>query len=274
MKTCPLCHRVYADDAQKFCLDDGATLVVSAGAPPPNPYGNRSAPTEVMYPAPPTERMGAPTAPPPFSAYTPPNPPKKSALPWILAGAGLVVVGIIVTIVLVLNKNSGSQSGQTVSSNGSTTSSGNQNWETLNGDKFSASLPGAPTKSEQNQTTAVGQIQINMYSLDRGSEAYAVGYSEYPSFVFTSKDPQLLLDSARDGGIKNINGEVLDERPIKLGDYVGREVTGKSPQGYSFIMRIYLANPREYMTMYVKQGDQPNSDNGRKFLESFRITSP
>jgi hypothetical protein len=113
MKSCPVCNRVYSDDAQNFCLNDGATLV-SAGAPPQNPYADRSAPTEVMYPAPSTERMGAPTAPPIFA---PQIPPKKNALPWILTIAGLVVVGIIVTIVLVLSKSSrtssGSQSGQT-----------------------------------------------------------------------------------------------------------------------------------------------------------------
>lgn len=135
-------------------------------------------------------------------------------------------------------------------------------------------MPGTPKASEQSQTTAVGPVQIHMYTLDNGDEGFVVGYSEYPSYVFSQKDPDALLNGARDGAVGNVKGEVLNERPMSLGNYVGREITGKSAeQGFSFTTRLYLANPRMYMLIYLRKGDQAISDDGRKFLDSFEIKS-
>lgn len=135
-------------------------------------------------------------------------------------------------------------------------------------------MPGTPSKSEQTTTTAIGPVQIHMYTLDSGNEGFVIGYSEYPSYVFSQKDPDALLNGARDGAVNNVKGEVLSERPMSLGSYVGREITGKSAeQGFSFTTRLYLANPRMYMLIYLRKGDQPISDDGKKFLDSFEITS-
>jgi hypothetical protein len=278
MKHCPVCNRNYPDDAQNFCLDDGTTLV-SAGASSQNSYVNRSAPTEVMSPAPTTEKMGAPTA-PPFISYPA---QKKSALPWILGIAGLLVIGIIVTVVLVSKSSGGSGTSGTssVTNNSSTptssptTTPNSQSWETLNADKFNVSMPGTPSKSDQTQTTIAGAVPVRTYTLDKGSEAYIVAYSEYPSAVFNSENSDTILNGARDGAVNNVHGQVLSERPLSQGSYVGREITGKAPdQNFGFTIHLYLANPRMYMLIYLKQGDQPITDDGRKFLDSFKITSP
>lgn len=283
MKRCPTCHRTYPDEAQNFCLEDGTTLV--SESPSPQSYDNRSAPTEVMYPSPTaTNRVAPPTA-PPNAPYIPYPAQKKSSLPWILGGLGLLVVGIAVTLLLL---NRSSSTGTTASgSPGVPTSSptstpvstpttpvSTQTWQPLNGDKFNINMPGTPTKSEQTETTAVGPVQIHMYTLDNGSEGYVVGYSEYPSFVFSQRDADTLLDGARDGAVKNVKGEVLSEHPMSLGKYVGREITGKSPENnFAFTSRLYLANPRMYMLIYLRKGDQPISDDGKKFLDSFEIES-
>ena len=278
MKRCPVCNRNYPDDAQNFCLDDGTTLV-SVGASSQNPYVNRSAPTEVMSPAPTTEKMGAPTA-PPFISYPA---QKKSALPWILGIAGLLVVGIIVTVVLVSKSSGGSGTSGTSSvinnsstpTSSPTTTPNSQSWETLNADKFNVSMPGTPSKSDQTQTTIAGAVPVRTYTLDKGNEAYIVGYSEYPSAVFNSENSDTILNGARDGAVNNVHGQVLSERPLSQGSYVGREITGKAPdQNFGFTIHLYLANPRMYMLIYLKQGDQPITDDGKKFLDSFKITSP
>jgi hypothetical protein len=251
MKRCPVCQRTYPDDAQNFCLDDGATLL-SENAPQQNPYGNRASPTQVMYPAPPTQGMVAPQT-PLFASYTA---PKRNALPLVIGVAGLVIVGIIVAIVLVLK------------------GAGAATWQTFNGDKFSVNMPGTPVKSEQTQTTVAGPISIKMNTIDRGSEAYAVGYTEYPSVIFDSQSGDALLNGARDGAINNMHGQMLGERAISQGSYTGKEVTGKVPdKNYSFTLQLYLAKPRMYLLIFLKQGDQPISDDGRKFLDSFKITS-
>src|SRR5215210_2001669 len=105
MKRCSVCQRTYPDDAQNFCLEDGSTLISTA---PGNPYDQRSAPTEMMYPAKPTAPPAVPLAagrPPvaaPFNSYAT---PKKSPLPWILGGGGVLVAAII-AVVLIANGGS------------------------------------------------------------------------------------------------------------------------------------------------------------------------
>jgi len=258
MKRCPICQRTYPDDAQNFCLDDGASLLSDSAPPPQTPYENRAAPTQVMYPAQPTQGMSA-AAPPVYPSYTAPR--RKNAVPLVIGVAGLVVVGIIVAIVLVL-KSSG------------TSKSSDADWKTLNGDKFTASLPGTPTSNEQKLPTEAGQILIKMNLLNKGSEIYAVEYVEYPTAVFASQDADTIMKQARDKMVESINGQVTSERAISQGSFTGKEITGKMPNnGYSFTMQLYLAKPRIYIILYAMQGDQPTSNNGRKFLDSFKITS-
>jgi hypothetical protein len=86
MKECPKCTRVYSDNSLRFCLDDGSALISTAAAqptmriPPPVKTALR---TEVL----PGSR---PTA--------PPN--NRSIVPWIIAGAAIVVAGIVVVVSL------------------------------------------------------------------------------------------------------------------------------------------------------------------------------
>lgn len=104
MKTCPTCNRTYADDAQRFCLNDGTPLVggvdtgpLSGGAPQPQAGGPQ--------PQQPYQQPGAwtppgsppPGAPPPPSWQTPP-PPKRRVWPWVLGIVAVLGIGLIALI--------------------------------------------------------------------------------------------------------------------------------------------------------------------------------
>lgn len=112
MKRCPSCQRTYEDDSQTFCMNDGTPLVpdapppsldktMMAGAmstpPPPTPQSfNQGAPQgdwggTPSWPANPTwsQQPGA-GAGAPYAAA-----PKKSKLPWILAGVAVLLIGLI-----------------------------------------------------------------------------------------------------------------------------------------------------------------------------------
>ena len=118
MKECPTCSRVYADESLRFCLDDGASLISqvrAAGAQPTiriNPPRTRSAKaTEVL----------------PGSRLTP-HIQEQSLVPWLVAGAALLLVavmGIGITILILANHQSspsppnsnGSSAGKNANSN-------------------------------------------------------------------------------------------------------------------------------------------------------------
>jgi len=291
MKRCSACTRTYPDD-QNFCFDDGTTLVAapvgsfdSSDSPTADFHYRGSAPTEMMHGTPTTSGRPVQTSPPPAFMMAP-YPQRRSPVPWIVGGLLLLVVGVVV-VVLVASRNSGStgvtSSGTTAGASpsfspsytpGSTPSSSSSTWETVSGDGFTISMPGTPAKNDDTIPSAAGPLPLRMYTLSKGFEGFITGYTEYPDVVFTSAEPEALLDGAQQGAISNVNGEVTSQRPITVAGNPGREIVGTSPsQNIGFTARVILAKPRMYMLVYTQYDkSKPISADGKRFLESFQIT--
>ncbi len=87
MKHCPKCNRKYADDSQRFCLDDGTVLVIEIRAP--------------AYEAQPTLRMQPQTAPRSRPAPTVPSVEKEPSARrqlWPLL-VGLAALGFAILLI-------------------------------------------------------------------------------------------------------------------------------------------------------------------------------
>lgn len=136
-------------------------------------------------------------------------------------------------------------------------------------------MPGTPSKDDSTIPSAAGPLPLRMYTLTKGFEGYITGYTEYPDIVFTSTEPEQLLDGAQEGAISNVKGEVTSQRPITINGHPGREIIGTSPeQNVGFTARVILAKPRMYMLVYTQYDkSKPISADGTKFLESFQITN-
>lgn len=289
MKRCPTCSRTYADD-QNFCFDDGTTLAIEpvssfdiSEAPTANyPYQSGSAPTQII-PATPTTSRSPFYAPPPPPAFTSPYPQqRRSPVPWIVGGLLVLVLGIAAVVFLSSRKAAtpsisidGTTPGASPSytpTTSSTTSS--SSWETLSGDEFSINMPGKPVKAENSVPSAAGPLKLYMYTLNKGYEGFILGYSEYPDAVFTSSQPETILNGAQQGAINNVHGEVVSQREITVNGNPGREIVGVSPaQNTGFTARVILARPRIYMLVYTQYDKSKSiSEDGKKFLDSFEIT--
>lgn len=81
MKKCPKCSRTYGDDTLRFCLDDGSALMVPAAAEPTIRISSRGKTT------PRTEVLPIPKS---------STPPTRSVVPWVVAGAAIVVAGAVI----------------------------------------------------------------------------------------------------------------------------------------------------------------------------------
>jgi hypothetical protein len=113
-----------------------------------------------------------------------------------------------------------------------------------------------------------------MYTLTEGYEGYITGYTEYPEIVFTSSEPDELIDNAQGAALADVQGEVSSQRQITVNGHPGREIVGTSPsKNIGFTARVILARPRMYMLVYTQydQSKQMSAD-GKKFLDSFKIT--
>jgi hypothetical protein len=143
MKRCPTCSRTYTDDALSFCLDDGAPLLSVGGGDAPASFDPNAT---LAYPTPRETSPQPPAYPPPPSGQAYPPPPqtpgwapgpsaapypqpirKKSALPWILGGAALLLVlgiGFVVLIAILAAMGANSNSRTTTTNTNSSKPSG------------------------------------------------------------------------------------------------------------------------------------------------------
>jgi hypothetical protein len=298
MKRCTICSRTYPDD-QNFCFDDGSTLEAAA---PASPFGQSEAPTaNYPYPGgaaltdmrhvPPTAGNRPPGTVPPAQtpAYMMPHyAPKRSPLPWILVGLGVLIIGVGLIVFLSSRKpsRSGISGGPTPGFTPGTTprttptpsytpsSTPSGSWQTVNGDGFTISMPGNPDHNESTAPSAAGPLPIHLYTVSEGYEGFIAGYTEFPEYLVNNSDAEKMLDSMQEGAISNIQGEVTSQRSMTLDGYPGKEVIGNSPsKNIGFTLRIYLVKPKLYMVLYTQYGkDKPISESGTKFIESFQLT--
>jgi hypothetical protein len=155
-------------------------------------------------------------------------------------------------------------------------------WETLSEGGFTVQMPGKPKKQTQSVSTAVGPVTFNTFSVEHSSEAFIVGYNDFPIAATKNIDPEQLLNNAKNGAAQSVSGKVTGEKSITMAGNPGKEFVGEgvSPEADSsgkrqeatFTARIYWATPRLYQVLYVHPKGSAATETGQKFLDSFQIT--
>jgi hypothetical protein len=155
-------------------------------------------------------------------------------------------------------------------------SSLSQKWETLSEDGITVDMPGKPTKQAQDIPSAAGKATGQMFTLDKGSEAYILAYHEFPESISKANlDPKVLLNGASDGAVKNIDGKVASERDITNGSYPGKEIVGsgsKDGKEIEFTIRLYWAKSRLVQALFLAEKGKTDQKNAAKFLDSLKIS--
>src|SRR5581483_3261262 len=139
--------------------------------------------------------------------------------------------------------------------------------------KFKAKFPGKPKQNEQ----AVMGVKVLMFSVEQKDGVYGVGVSDMPMPAgITAGNKEGLLDAARDGAIRNINGKQKSSIPIFLdGKYQwpGREFTATitQPTQGQARARIYLVGKRLYQVVVMGTDSFATSAQVTEFLDSFHV---
>ena len=151
-----------------------------------------------------------------------------------------------------------------------------QKWETVSEGGLTAEMPGKPTKQSQDIPTGGGKATGQMLTLDKGAEAYVLAFHEFPAAVSNLNiDPQVLLKSASDGAVKNIDGKVTSQRDVTVNGHPGTELIGegsKDGKDIEFTIRMYWAKPRLIQTLYLSEKGKGDKANATKFLDSLKIS--
>jgi hypothetical protein len=121
-----------------------------------------------------------------------------------------------------------------------------------------------------------GGLVLNMYEgPGEGNSFYSIIYFDYP--VEWAADPnasQALLTGARDGWLGEINGTLIEEHAVSLGNHPGREGVAEAEynnQVAKVRYRYYLVQNRCYQVMVWVPKDGTFTAEMEAFLQSFSL---
>ena len=139
---------------------------------------------------------------------------------------------------------------------------------TYSSDGFSVSFPAEPQIQKQNVPTDAGGLELRTFLATPGSAALYVGVCNYGSAV-AGRDPESVLNGARNGAINNAKAHMITEGKITLGDYSGLEFEAESDNMH-FSVRIYLVGATLYQLLTAAPSNDRYAGSAR-FLNSFQL---
>jgi hypothetical protein len=133
---------------------------------------------------------------------------------------------------------------------------------------FRVSFPSAPELATKSVDTAVGKIEVHMYSVELANAALVVAVNDYGSNA-TGKDPDVVLDAARQGALSNTGCHQISSKTILLDGHHGVEFEGEN-QAAHLTVRLYLVGSVLYQVMVITPLGNTYPDSTR-FFDSFKL---
>ncbi len=135
-------------------------------------------------------------------------------------------------------------------------------------DGFRASFPSAPQFQKSNVPTDAGTFELRAYLVEVSTGALFIGVCDYGGKT-EGRDPDVLLQGAKEGALKNVNGRLLSENRVTLGIYHGLVFESENDTMH-FSARIYMVGDTLYQVLVASPLGSNYADKAR-FLDSFEL---
>lgn len=136
---------------------------------------------------------------------------------------------------------------------------------------FSVMMPDTPKEETATEQTAAGPIKLYQASVIGGTKAYFVSYSDLPKSTWKGA-PKAMLEGARDGAAKRVQGTVVTDRELKLADkYPGREFKVVVGDKMELTQRVYLVKHRLYQVNMGCMIKGCTEAEVQDYLDSFKL---
>lgn len=134
-------------------------------------------------------------------------------------------------------------------------------------------LPGKPKQERSTIKSKSGpqeMIQVSLHDAQAGIH-YSVTYTEFVGRTFS--DVEKAMDAGRDGAVSNVDGTVLSEKKLQLGEHPGRDVVIAIPKFPSIRMRMhfFVIGQKVYQVMVGGSENQIYGPEAKRFFESFQL---
>ena len=141
--------------------------------------------------------------------------------------------------------------------------------------QFTIAEPAPFQETQQSVETPVGPVDIYTYTAETDQSAYVVAFSDYPPQMVSQSEPEMLLDSSRDGAVNNLGGTLVSEEKIEIEGNPGRSLIISADTGTNesaiINSHIYLVDNRLYQILVVSPESQKPTTDPKAFLASFSL---
>jgi hypothetical protein len=137
---------------------------------------------------------------------------------------------------------------------------------------FRIELPGTPEVVRRQLKLPFGDAPVNLWVFEDGDRSFIVGYTEYPESVTAVASADELLDSARDGHLRNVAGRLVRDEPTERNGHRGRVIEIEAANGAAHVQgQLFIAHSRLYQVLATTTPDERDGPLVTRFLESFEL---
>jgi len=137
---------------------------------------------------------------------------------------------------------------------------------------FAVSTPSKISDTAVALDSDVGPIVMHTFMAKKGNFIYGVSYADYPEGLFENTGVTEILDGASSGAVEKINGTLISEEKINIGDHPGRDIkVASADKKLVMHMRIYLVGNRLFQVSAGYLASDAESPDILRFLKSFRL---
>lgn len=148
-------------------------------------------------------------------------------------------------------------------------------WETYKSEigGFSVQFPDSKGNVKEIKKTGIAEGKsFDIFHFMVSKEiVYDVWYSDISDSILNNTTTEKYLDTMVNQLVTGINGKLLNQSVIKLGDYEGREVKLDAPSDLVVVARTYIAKDRVYCAIISTNTENSYAEDVHTFLNSFRI---
>jgi len=156
-----------------------------------------------------------------------------------------------------------------------------QEWDTYKNLKFGfrVDFPG-DTKTITKQVPVGDQsFEMNMFYIENPNEKsisnllYAIAHVAYSKEEYSNDDSErdeIVLNSAVNGAVNNVNGKLLTNENVVLNGFPGKQAKVEILGSYIYI-KLVLVKHELYIAQVICTTEKDNNDDIGRFLESFDI---
>jgi hypothetical protein len=144
--------------------------------------------------------------------------------------------------------------------------------------KFSVDFPAEPKVQDQEVSTAVGNLTMNMFMVEQSANTsaknlvYMVIHSIYPLNAddIDTETAQQMLDGSVNGAVSNVGGKLISVEKITKEGVPGRQVKIEV-QGSFLYINLFLKGNVVYAVQTICSANSDGNPDIEKFLNSLKI---